>query len=131
MIGDESASGLEKKLIWIDTDCGIDDLIAILMALQHPSSQVLGLSVVHGNVALSQSLKNAQFVNRLIQRGHLPNCRKDQPIPIFEGCHGPLLKNLHPVYIWEGHHEDGMGGFSLSPDFEDFVQVTPTYFVVI
>jgi inosine-uridine nucleoside N-ribohydrolase len=121
----------KKKQIWIDTDCGIDDLISILMILQHPSSQVLGLSIVHRNVALKQGLKNAQFINHLIQQGHFPLSQKNQPILIFKGCHGPLIKNLHPVYIWEGHHQDGMGGFSLSPEFEEFKVILLLYCLII
>lgn len=46
-----------KKFI-IDADTGSDDAVAILLALQDPSVEVLGISVVSGNVPLKQGIKN-------------------------------------------------------------------------
>ena len=43
----------------IDTDPGVDDAIAILMALAAPEVDVLGLTTVGGNVSLSQGTRNA------------------------------------------------------------------------
>ena len=46
------------KLI-IDTDPGVDDAIAILMALASPDVEILGLTTVGGNVPLARSTRNA------------------------------------------------------------------------
>ena len=45
--------------IIIDTDPGVDDAVAILMALAAPSVQVAGLTVVGGNVPHARGLRNA------------------------------------------------------------------------
>ena len=46
-----------KKFI-IDADTGSDDAVAILLALQHPQTEVLGITVVSGNVPLAQGITN-------------------------------------------------------------------------
>ena len=43
----------------IDTDPGVDDAIAILMALAWPGVEVLGLTTVGGNVPLARTTRNA------------------------------------------------------------------------
>jgi inosine-uridine nucleoside N-ribohydrolase len=50
---------LPARKIIIDTDPGVDDAIAILMALADPSLDVLGLTTVGGNVSLAQGTRNA------------------------------------------------------------------------
>ena len=40
------------KNLWIDTDCGVDDSMAILIALNCPNVNVIGISCVGGNVSL-------------------------------------------------------------------------------
>lgn len=42
----------------IDTDPGVDDAIAILMALAEPSVEVVGLTTVGGNVTRAQATRN-------------------------------------------------------------------------
>ena len=46
-----------KKFI-IDADTGSDDAVAILLDLIHPETEVLGITVVSGNVPLAQGIKN-------------------------------------------------------------------------
>ena len=46
-----------KKFI-IDADTGSDDAVAILLALIHPETEVLGITVVSGNVPLAQGITN-------------------------------------------------------------------------
>lgn len=48
-----------SKRILIDTDPGIDDALAILLALASPEVQLEGLTVVHGNCPLEQGVVNA------------------------------------------------------------------------
>ncbi len=47
-----------ERLI-IDTDPGVDDAHAIMMALVHPNVKVEALTVVGGNVGLEQTVANA------------------------------------------------------------------------
>ena len=51
-------AGCVKKVI-IDTDPGVDDAIAILMALGSPLLHVLGLTTVGGNVPLARVTRNS------------------------------------------------------------------------
>ncbi|GLI60694.1 hypothetical protein VaNZ11_002898 [Volvox africanus] len=58
-----SRSGLDcsdvpKIQLWIDTDAGVDDALAIALALSHPTVDVVGISVVRGNVDVAQGLVN-------------------------------------------------------------------------
>ncbi|MDE0719399.1 MAG: nucleoside hydrolase [Dehalococcoidia bacterium] len=68
------------KLI-IDTDPGVDDAVAILMALAVPEIKILGLTTVGGNVPLARTTRNALA---LLQAA----CRSD--IPVAKGASRPL-----------------------------------------
>ncbi|MCA1552851.1 MAG: nucleoside hydrolase, partial [Chloroflexi bacterium] len=48
--------------IIIDTDPGIDDAMAILLALRAPELDVRALTVVHGNSTVEQCTRNARRV---------------------------------------------------------------------
>jgi inosine-uridine nucleoside N-ribohydrolase len=63
-----------KKVI-IDTDPGVDDAIAILMALGSPSLQVLGLTTVGGNVPLARATRNALALLEYADRTDIPVAR--------------------------------------------------------
>ena len=47
-----------QRLI-IDTDPGVDDAIAILLALAAPEAEVIGLTAVGGNVPRARATRNA------------------------------------------------------------------------
>src|SRR5574338_317034 len=72
-----------RKRILLDTDPGIDDACAILLALASPELCLEGLSVVHGNCSLEQATKNALAVLELAHAGH---------IPVAAGCRQPLVQ---------------------------------------
>ncbi|MCF1462185.1 nucleoside hydrolase [Agrobacterium vitis] len=70
-----------RKII-IDTDPGQDDAAAIMLALASPDQlDVLGLTVVAGNVPLSMTSRNARIVCELSVRPDLP---------VYEGALKPL-----------------------------------------
>jgi purine nucleosidase len=93
-----------QKLI-IDTDCGVDDAVAILMALADPSVEVVGITCVSGNVGLDHVARNVPIVLDAIGAG---------PVPVFRGAARPLLAPLH--HAGEVHGDDGLGdvGFAAS-----------------
>ena len=45
---------MEQSKLWIDTDAGVDDAQAILMALACPDAKVVGISTVRGNTMVHQ-----------------------------------------------------------------------------
>ncbi|MEC9279772.1 MAG: nucleoside hydrolase, partial [Chloroflexota bacterium] len=67
-------TGQVKKVI-IDTDPGVDDAIAILMALRSPSLQVLGLTTVGGNVPLARATRNSLALLEYADRTDIPVVR--------------------------------------------------------
>lgn len=96
-------SRARKKLL-IDTDAGIDDAQAILMALQDPDVDVIGITCVAGNANAKQVGLN---VLRVLQVADQMN------IPVFVGCNEPLLGDKRPVSDYHG--SDGFGD---APDKE-------------
>ena len=85
-----------KRLI-IDTDPGVDDAHAILLALAHPDVQVEAITTVSGNVSIDLTTTNALKI--------LDVAEKD--IPVYRGCDRPLIKT--PEYAAYVHGADGLG----------------------
>ncbi len=72
-----------RKII-IDTDPGIDDAVAILLALSSPEAlEVLGIVAVAGNLSLALTERNARQVCELAGRPGLA---------VYAGCARPILK---------------------------------------
>ena len=74
------------RRIIIDTDPGIDDVVAILLALAAPEElEVEGIVAVAGNLPLALTERNARRVCELAGR---------PDIPVYAGCARPLLRPL-------------------------------------
>jgi len=67
----------------IDTDPGVDDAVAILLALASSEIEVRAVTAVAGNVALDDTARNARKVCELA-------CRPD--VAVHAGCRRPLLR---------------------------------------
>lgn len=79
----------------IDTDPGTDDVIALMMALQDPTLDILGITTVGGNANLIDTTRNALRVLEYLDR---------QEVPVHIGSSGPLEgKYLHAY----NYHGDG------------------------
>ncbi len=89
--------------IIIDCDPGVDDAIAILLALGL-DLPILGITTVAGNVPLPLTTSNARKICALASRPDLP---------IFAGCPRPLLKPL--ITAEDIHGATGLQGANL-PD---------------
>ena len=94
---------MTPKRILIDTDPGIDDSLAILLALASPEVQLEGLTVVHGNSSTEQGTLNALSVLELAGATH---------IPVARGCELPLVQPS--LLAPETHGKTGLGYASLS-----------------
>lgn len=88
---------MTKKII-LDTDPGIDDACAMLLALASPEISVEGLTIVHGNCSLEQGTKNALSVLELANASH---------IPVAQGCEVPLVQPS--LLAPETHGDTGLG----------------------
>lgn len=80
--------------IIIDTDPGVDDAIAILMALACNDLEVLGLTTVGGNVSLARATRNALALLEYAQRPEVPVARgaarpRRGRFPYSHYFHGP------------------------------------------
>ena len=90
-----------RKII-IDTDCGSDDAVAIVMALRDPSVEILMFTTVTGNVRVDQAVANTL------------TCIKEAGTyspPVYRGSDEMLKRE------WAGAHKehgsDGMGDLDL------------------
>ena len=83
----------------IDTDPGVDDLLAILLALKSPEVQVDALTVVGGNCSLADATRNAL---RILEIANRPD------IPVYKGAARPLKGRY--VYARYFHGPRGLTG---------------------
>ena len=77
---------MSPKRIIIDTDPGVDDALAFLLALASPEIQLEALTTVQGNVTVEKATINALSVLELAKANH---------IPVVQGCSHPLIKTPH------------------------------------
>jgi inosine-uridine nucleoside N-ribohydrolase len=96
-----SAQTAPQRVI-IDTDPGIDDAMAILLALNSPELKVEALTVVPGNVEAAQGLENALKIVSLARR-----C----DVPVAGGAQHPLNQKLITAQFWHG--KNGLAGVDL------------------
>jgi inosine-uridine nucleoside N-ribohydrolase len=97
-----SAAGFAETRAIIDTDPGIDDAFAILLALNSPELKVEAITVVPGNVDGKQGLENALKIVSLASR-----C----DIPVAGGAQHPLAQRLITAQFWHG--PNGLAGVEL------------------
>ena len=84
----------------IDCDPGVDDAIALLLALASPDAfNLLGITTVAGNVPLPLTQYNARRVCQLAQR---------QDVPVFAGCPRAILQT--PITAEHVHGITGLDG---------------------
>ncbi|XP_022094645.1 inosine-uridine preferring nucleoside hydrolase-like isoform X2 [Acanthaster planci] len=91
----------EKLPMIIDCDPGIDDAVAIMMALSQPSVDLLAITCVAGNTHLENVLLNALRVLRVCDR---------LDIPVYRGAGVPLLNLSSKSNAQHVHGSDGLGG---------------------
>ena len=92
---------MEHLKLLIDTDPGVDDALAILMAHRH--ADVLGLSVAAGNVGLHHTIANALKLVDTIGAA----------TPVFAGCATPLVRAAEDAAFVHGL--DGFGDTAYVP----------------
>jgi inosine-uridine nucleoside N-ribohydrolase len=93
-----SAPGKPRRII-IDTDPGIDDAMAIFLALRSPELKVEAITPVCGNVPLDLTLPNALRLVEIAGR---------MDVPVAAGASHPLVRRL--VTAGHVHGVNGLAG---------------------
>lgn len=86
-----------KKII-LDTDPGVDDALAILLALKSPEIRLEAITTVAGNVNHSKGHLNAKKLLEFMGKTDIPVCR---------GAENPLIKEIS--HAEEFHGKTGLG----------------------
>ena len=99
---------MEKRKVIIDCDPGIDDSLAIMLALKSPEIEVVGITVVCGNSPVEMGFENAKKILKQMNR---------LDVPVFIGENTPLKRDY--VNALDTHGADGLG--------ESFLPEVPGY----
>ena len=131
---------LPERII-LDTDPGVDDVLALLLALSAPATQleVVLISVTFGNVEARRCLRNVVAVFEILEQelawrrqNGLPEgfegVTKHGPIPVAVGAEKPLYEELLLADYFHGY--DGLAGiheshphFSPADPWEKFTEL--------
>jgi purine nucleosidase len=105
--------------VLIDTDPGIDDALAIMLALRSPELEVAGITIVQGNVDVERGTANAFKVLDLMGR---------RDVPVASGASAPLLRELRTAEIVHG--QDGLADLITTPVELDARPIAGPAFIV-
>jgi uridine nucleosidase len=94
------ASAQPRKIV-IDCDPGIDDAMAIILAMQYSGFDIVGITTMFGNAYVDQATNNALTVVEL----------SGQTIPVYKGAARPLRIKIGPPPDFV-HGSDGLGNTS-------------------
>lgn len=99
---------MNKRKIIIDCDPGIDDSLAIMLALTSPEIEVLGITIVCGNSPVEMGFENTKKILKQMNR---------LDVPVYMGEPRPLKR--YYVNALDTHGADGLG--------ESFLPEVPGY----
>ncbi len=88
----------------LDVDTGVDDALALLLAVRHPALDVRAVTCTGGNAPLAQVVQNTLRVLDAAGAG---------PIAVAAGAHRPLLEA--PQHAAAIHGADGLADLGLPP----------------
>ncbi|XP_031112916.1 probable uridine nucleosidase 2 isoform X1 [Ipomoea triloba] len=111
----------ERKKIIIDTDPGVDDAMAIFVALQSPDVEVIGLTTIYGNVYTTLATRNAL---------HLLEVAGRTDIPVAEGSHVTITNGTKLRIADFVHGTDGLGNQNFPPPEGKAIEQNATEFLV-
>lgn len=99
-----------SQRIILDTDTGVDDALAILLAMRSPELQVEAITAVSGNVHVDHCVRNILMTLEVANPEKRPAVARGEEKPLA----GPS------VFADHVHADDGLGGVSqlLTPDGE-------------
>lgn len=107
---------MRRQSIIIDCDPGQDDAVALFLALAAPEQlEILGVTVVAGNVGIDLTARNARMICEFAGR-------KD--VKVYAGCSRPMVRD--PIKADYYHGESGIAGFEV---FEPSLPLEATHAV--
>ncbi|GGF88903.1 nucleoside hydrolase [Paenibacillus albidus] len=89
-----------RKKVILDVDTGVDDALAIMLAVTSGQLDILGITTVSGNVSLDQATENTCKILQLLG--------VSAGIPVYRGASKPLRREEH--FEHRVHGKDGLGG---------------------
>lgn len=89
-----------KRNVIIDCDTGLDDAVALLLAIRSPELNVKGITCVNGNVGLDYVINNTL---RVVEHSGMK-------IPVYAGARTALIPNTTREDASVVHGKDGLGG---------------------
>lgn len=95
---------MEREKVIIDCDPGIDDALALMLALSSPELDILGITTVCGNVPPEKGAGNALRVLKFMKR---------LDVPVYTGAEKPLTRKY--VSAEDTHGKDGLGESNIPP----------------
>ncbi|EHK2405315.1 nucleoside hydrolase [Clostridium perfringens] len=110
---------MDKRKVIVDCDPGIDDALAIILALKSKEIEVIGITTVSGNVESVQGAKNALKVLKLLGR---------LDIPVYLGESKPIKREL--VTAQDTHGEDGLGETFLEEVSSEYIRENGVDFIL-
>ena len=88
---------MPRRDVIIDCDTGVDDALALLLALRSPAFNVLGITTVAGNTTVEKATRNTMVVVE----------HSDKRVPVMQGAFRSLIGTQFTAeHI---HGSDGMG----------------------
>ena len=94
----------KKTSVIIDCDTGIDDLLALMLAVQSPSVSILGATTTAGNQTIENTTKNTLDALQFFGR---------PDIPVAAGRDKPLFRTV--LAAGGIHGANGVGGYQFPP----------------
>ena len=89
---------MSKRNVILDCDPGIDDSLALMLALASSELEIIGITVVCGNVPTSIGIENVFKILKLMNR---------MDIPVYYGEEKPMVRDY--VSAQDTHGMDGLG----------------------
>ena len=93
---------MSGRNIFLDVDTGVDDALALLLAVRSPQLNVKGVTCVAGNVPIDKVVRNTLDILNVADASH---------IPVATGMELPLIERMFNAT--EIHGANGLGGIDL------------------
>ena len=103
-----------KERVIIDCDTGIDDALALVLALSRPELDIVGITTVAGNVDVENTTRNTCNVVHLLGRDDI-RIAKGEPKPL----------EREPLRASGVHGVTGLRGYTFDSDWKENRQHHP------